>query len=82
MQNTNPKSDLPAIKEKAAKDKDREARQQSIDNERKSCAGRYEPTAGNNTAKTGAQNCPITLGVSNARANVPLGKEGASNASA
>jgi hypothetical protein len=35
MQNTNPKSELPAMKEKAAKDKNKEARQKSIDMERK-----------------------------------------------
>jgi len=34
MQNSNPKSELPAMKEKAAKDKDKQARQKSIDKER------------------------------------------------
>jgi len=34
MQNNNPKSEMPAMKEKAAKDKDKQARQKSIDKER------------------------------------------------
>jgi hypothetical protein len=34
MQNNNPKSEMPAMKEKAAKDKDKQARQKSIDQER------------------------------------------------
>jgi hypothetical protein len=34
MNDGNPKSELPAIKEKAAKDKDKQARQKSIDKER------------------------------------------------
>jgi hypothetical protein len=34
MQNNNPKSEMPAMKEKAAKDKDKQGRQKSIDKER------------------------------------------------
>ena len=34
MRNNKPKSEMPAMKEKAAKDKDKQARQKSIDKER------------------------------------------------
>jgi hypothetical protein len=35
MRNSKPKSEVPAMKEKAAKDKNRQARQKSIDKEKK-----------------------------------------------
>ena len=35
MQNNDPQSELPAMKEKAGRDKDKAVRQRSIDNERK-----------------------------------------------
>jgi hypothetical protein len=34
MRNSNPKSEMPAMKENATKDKDRQARQKSTDQER------------------------------------------------
>jgi hypothetical protein len=39
MRNNNPKSELPAMKEKAAKDKNKQARQRSIESEKKGRAG-------------------------------------------
>ena len=55
MQNTNPKSELPAIKEKAAKDKDKEGRQKSIDKERKARTDRYAPIADNGVVEGGTR---------------------------
>jgi hypothetical protein len=81
MQNTNPKSELPAMKERAKKDKDEEARQKSIDKEGKSRAGRNQPIAHNNTAEGRARNRPVDLDVSNAPKNGSLAKERASGAS-
>jgi hypothetical protein len=40
MKNSDPKSELRAMKEKAAKDKDKQARQKSIDKERQRPAAR------------------------------------------
>lgn len=81
MQNSNPKSDLPAMKEQAAKDKDKEPRQKSTDKERNGRAGRYEPIADNKAADGRVQNRPVALEVSNVPANVSLVKVGASDAS-
>jgi hypothetical protein len=81
MQKTNPKGELPAMKEHAAKDKDEEARQKSIDKERKGRAARYEPIADNEGADGRAQNRPVALEVSNAPANFSHVKDGASDAS-
>jgi hypothetical protein len=39
MRNSKPNSEMPAMKEKAAKDKDKQARQKSIDKEKKGRAG-------------------------------------------
>jgi hypothetical protein len=39
MRNSKPKSEMPAMKEKATKDRDKQARQKSIDKEKKGRAG-------------------------------------------
>jgi hypothetical protein len=80
MQNTNPKSELPSMKEKAKKDKDKEARQKSMDEERKSRAGRYQPIPDNNTAE-GRDRNSVGLDVSNAPRKGSLVKDRARGAS-